>query len=302
LAALAQPASPPSTTVAPVTVEAAAKPQIIEKEAHTFVQGYAAAQNPEVDQIGRWYDPVCAIVVGLPSDGDAAKIKARIESVAQSVGLPVPRAGCIPNVDVVFTDHPQLAMDMVAKRREYLLGYYHLHLRDELKKVTHPIQSWYVTATRGSGTGNVALAFSEFDGFSQQQTEVIDDPWNQPPNGCSDSPHATACLKSIFRNVFIVADSKALQGRDLGLVADYIVMLALSEPRSLDRCNPFPSVLDLFSRQACAAQAPDGMTPSDAAYLTALYASDLQAKKSGEQNEIANRMAKILVNANAGGK
>ena len=64
-AALAQPASPPNI-VSPVTVNAPPRAKTIEKQTHTFVQGHAAAQNPEVGQIGRWQGPVCVQVVGLP--------------------------------------------------------------------------------------------------------------------------------------------------------------------------------------------------------------------------------------------
>ena len=309
LAAAAQPAAPdagkaaPATVVAPVIVQAAptATPTVIEKESHTFVQSHASAHNPEIDQIGRWYDPVCVQVVGLPDAKEAANIKARIESVALAVGVPAARAGCTANVEIVFTPYPQLTMDVVAKRKEYFLGYFHTHERNRLKTVTHPIQSWYVTATRGEAVGSVALAFSMFASFNQQQTEVIDDPDNQPPNGCADSRVSTSCLWSSFHNVFIVADSKALQGKDLGLVADYMVMLALSEPHSLDGCNGLASVIDAFANSSCPGRAaPDGLTPADAAYLTALYQSDLRAKPESERYEIAQRMAKILLKANAG--
>ncbi len=227
VAALAQPApaakGAPSTTVSPLTVQAAPAPKVIEKLTHSFVQSYAAVPNPEIDQIGRWHDPVCVQVVGLPQADQAALIKARIESVARAVDLPAPwtsLTGCRPNVEIVFTDQPQRIMDVVAKSREYLLGYYHFHDRDRLKTVTHPIQAWYVTETRGIG-GSAGFIY-------QVKKEVIDDPENTPPDGCGDS-RFSACLRSAFHNVFIVADSKVLEGQDLGLVADYLVMQPSSD-------------------------------------------------------------------------
>ena len=297
-AALAQSAPPaPSTTVAPLTVQAAPSPKVIERQTHTFVQSYAAVPNPEIDQIGRWHDPVCVQVVGLPQADQAALIKARIESVARAVGLPAPwttPAGCRANVQIVFTDQPQRIMDTVAKTREYLLGYYHFHDRDRLKTVTHPIQAWYVTETRGIG-GSAGFIY-------QVKKEVIDDPENIPPDGCGDS-RFSACLRSAFYNVFIVADSKVLEGQDLGLVADYLVMQALSQPRSLEGCNALPSVIDRFAKSACPGRdPPDGLTPADAAYLTALYDSDPEGRKASEQSDIASGMARILIKAGAGGR
>jgi len=271
-AALAQPASPPaaqaapSTTVAPLTVQAAPTPKVIQKQAHSFVQGYAAVPNSEIDQIGRWHDGVCVRVSGLMPD-QAAVIKARIESVAQAVGLRAARAGCKANVEIVFTDQPQRTLDVVAHRRPYLLGYNKFYDPSRLRTVTHPIQSWYF-ATNVKWTCNVS--------------------------------RITACLDVGFANVFIVADSKALAGKDIGVVADDMAMLALSQPRSLDGCGALPSVIDGFAKSACPGRdPPGGLTPADAAYLTALYKTDLEAFKGYEMGELTSRMASILIKANA---
>ncbi len=43
----------------------------------------------------------------------------------------------------------------------------------------------------------------------------------------------------------------------------------------------------------------DGLTRSDVAYLTALYKTDLQARKGGQQTDIAGRMADMLLKAAA---
>ena len=293
----AKPASSADSSVAPVTVTAPRMSAIV-RQSYSFVKSHVAPDHPEIGQFGRWRDPVCVEVVGLPTPEQAAMVKARIESVAQAVGVPKPEANCRANVEIVFSDKPAQVMDLVAKRREYLLGYWHVHLREQLKRITHPIQSWYVTATQAEGSGDAALATNGFGQFVQTHgNKIIDDPWQMPPAGCAGS-HFTSCLTSEFNNVFIVADTKALQGRELGLVADYMVMLALSRPRSLDSCNGLESVLDLFVSPPCPSlKPPDGLTPADAAYLTALYESDLRAKKLGEQGEISMRMARILVKA-----
>lgn len=295
-----QPQTAPSTTVAPVTVEAAPKPKVIQQESRAFVQGYAAAPNAEIDQIGRWHDAVCVQVVGLVPEV-AATVKARVEDVAKAVGLKLQKPGCAGDIEIVFTDKPQALMDAVAKKNEVVLGYFHRHEGGRLKTVTRPIQAWYMTATRGGGGPPVGALFGGV-GNIEVHDEVIDDPENPPPTSCGDNPHFTHCLKSVFRNVLVVADANRLQGRDIGLLTDYIVMLALSQPKSLDGCGALPSVIDLLSPSGCPGrEAPDGLTPADAAYLTALYTADLEANKAGEQGDITNRMAKILTKAAASG-
>jgi len=311
--AQSQPAPAPkpeesSTTVAPVTVEAAPKPKVIQQQAHTFVEKYAATPNAEVDQIGRWREPVCVQVEGLvKAQGDL--VKARVEEVAKALGLPAARPACNANVEVVFTNRPQALMDDVAKQREQLLGYFHRHDHDKLKTVTRPIQAWYVTATQGGGGDNAGALFA-FGGQGgapvipvQTEKEVVDDPDSRPPTACGINHNFTSCLQSVFKNVFVVVDSKRLEGEDLGLITDYLVMVALSQPRSLDGCNALSSVIDLLAPSGCPGRSPpDGLTPADAAYLTALYTADLEAKKAGEQGDIAGRMAKILTKAANGGR
>jgi hypothetical protein len=313
-AALAEPAAPaaPSTTVAPVTVEGST-PKTITTESRAFVVSRATAPNPDVGQIGRWHKAVCVDVEGLAQPAQANEIKTRIESVAQSVGVPAARAGCTANVEIVFTDNPQGTMNDVAKRREDLLGYYHRTERDRLKTVSRPIQAWYKTSTRGAGN-NAGLVTAYYQNPSLPAdnpiipdfpgrtpgSESIDDADGHVPTGCTDAPHFTACLTSQFENVFIVVDSKALQTKKIGVgvAADYLVMLALSQPKALDGCGSLASILDLTAKAACPGrELPDGLTVADAAWLTALYASDPEAKGDGEQSEIASRMADILIKA-----
>ena len=305
--ALAQPVSAAGAQEAPpepqsnVTVHAPLSPKAIREQAGRFVDSYAAAANPEIDQIGRWRDPVCVRVLGLPHADQATKIKARIETVARAVGLPAAPPNCKANVEIVFSDQPQAAMDYVARRRDDVLGYYHATRANKLKTVTRPIQSWYVTSTHSDGVDSGILAFSGVPTtFIQRDNDVIDDPDNMTPTGCTGS--LTPCYTSEFVNVFIVADSKALDRVPLGAIADDMVMLALSQPRSLNGCNALPGVMDRFAPSPCPGRdAPDGLTPPDAAYLDALYSADLESRKSSEQADIARRMAKILVSASAAG-
>jgi hypothetical protein len=272
---------------------------VIHEQSLSFVQAYAATPNPNVEQIGRWSEPICVLILALPLADQAAKIKARIDSMAKAVGLPAARAGCRPNVEIAFEDDPQRSMDGVAKRLEPLLGYYHLSMTKQLKTVTHPIQAWYVTSTNSKAVNTAALIGSGLPpSYYLRPTEVPDDPENGTPTGCLS--RFTSCYTSSFYNVLIVADDKALVGKSLTLVADDMVMLALSQPKSLDGCNVLPSVIDRFGRSPCAGRdPPTGLTPADVAYLTALYSADPDGKKTVEQIDIADRMAKILIKAKA---
>jgi len=295
----AVPAAPARAPFSATSVALVTRPADVRKQTDSFVRSYAAS-TAKLGQIARWGDPLCVQVIGLAPE-PAAHIRARIEAVAKGVGQSVLAAGCTPNIEIAFTDQPQSLIDRLAARQEELLGYHHRDVKT-LKTVTRPIQAWYVTATVSRGGPNAGALFSSNVAGSregvnvQTNARVTDDPDNRLPMGCGDS-RFSSCLESVFDNVLVVVDMGRVRDKGAGQVSDYVAMLALSQPRSLDGCNVLPSVTDLFAPACPGHVAPDGLTPADTAYLTSLYATDPEARKAGAQSDIAWRMARILVSA-----
>ena len=303
--AMAQTPENAAPAVAPLTVEGAAPPKTIQKQAWSFVQTYSVG-SPKLDLIARWREPICVEVVNLTPE-QAAMVKARIEEVAKGVGLQSRGAGCQSNIQVVLTSQPQAFVDKVAKADEHVLGF---HYRSDLKRVktvTHPIQAWYKTATQGGKVGHAGLPFAfvtcEVDACTNpgnlkgetQAPETLDIPENGTPPGCAGSL-INHCERSVFKNVLVVVDSRVVTGKSLGPLADYLAVLALSQAKSLDGCSAFPSILDLMAKSPCPGRdPPGGITAADAAFLTALYAANPEAAAIAEQNDIAGRMAEILI-------
>jgi hypothetical protein len=309
-----KPAPPPGaapTVVAPVIVEAT-KPAELKRQTYSFVQTYSAPTE-RLDQVARWAQPVCVTVQGLPLSADT-EVKARVEEVATALKVPVRGASCPPNLQIVFTDQPQAFMDKVANEHERLLGYWHHRDRDKLKTVTRPVQAWYVTGTGGSGTDTTALMFEYVKAGGQAGTNQpprrgtvgqqphgfqYDDEDNYwwGPTGCGDNTHFTGCLTSEFQSVLVVVDTNRMGDYGPGLISDYVVMLSLAQPKSLDGCNVLPSVIDLFS-EGCPNFGMEGLTRADVAYLTALYRTNLEGRKAVQQTDIAEKMADMLLKAN----
>ncbi len=149
-----------TTPVGPVTVEAT-RPGELRKPTDKIVETFSATTH-NLDQLARWDIPVCLLVKGLPAEA-SAQVKGRVEEVAAALKVRVAKAGCGPNIQIIFTDQPQPLLDRVAAQHEHLLGYWHHRDRDKLKAVTHPIQSWYVTATNGSGGPTAGMAFENIE-------------------------------------------------------------------------------------------------------------------------------------------
>ena len=297
--------------------------------AERFVESYAALNQSHV--AARWLTSLCIRVVGLPSD-QAAAVKARIEAVGKAVGIPAPsgerqvvtgsriggrlfvdpRGGCLgDNIEIGFTSDPQGMLAGVMKRGTRALGDSTSPTKD-VKTVTLPIQAWYLTngislaandASRGTGANSlkvdVVYQFEYGTTFSAPTPQTGGD--SGYGSACCGGDYAGSGAAAIdahrgFHNIFIIVDARKVQGKSLGLISDYVAMLALSQPGNLGQCNVLPSITDLFAN--CPGRsAPDGLTPADAAFLTALYAKDGAQVRPALEDGIAKRMADILSSA-----
>ncbi len=102
----------------------------------------------------------------------------------------------------------------------------------------------------------------------------------------------------MFWNVLVVVDVGKVRDQPVSSLTDYVAMLALSQPRSLDGCMPLSSIIDLEAPAPCdGREPPEALTPADTAYLDALYASDPLANRTLQQAVMSKRMAGDLVKA-----
>ena len=319
--------SPPATTVSPVTVEAPVKASDLARS-RSFIDSYASP-TAKLDRYARWAAPPCVAVSGL-APAQAASVKARIEEIARSAGLTVGAPGCRANVEIEFTAQPQALVDQIVAKSPQVLGFQPGLDPAALKTVSRPIQAWYMTASRGGvnalakssamagaprpslpapdpGTSTLArhappsaAAWAQTNsvlnslggatpGSVLSTPESLDGPGRSSGAGCE--PRAPTC-QSVFWNVLVVADVGKVQDHSVQSLTDYVAMLALSQPRSLDGCMALASIIDLLAPEPCPGRdAPDGLTAADSAFLTALYASDPMANKALQQSAMSARMA-----------
>ena len=247
---------------------------------------------------------VCPITLGLsPAFNDF--VTARIVAVARSVGSKVQPIGrCQPNVEVVFTPDPQGLLDDMARNTQGAILGFHFNFEERgLQRVTRPIQAWYATGTiseRPAYATNV-IDTSGLQPITPAQTPgtgraVLDRAyWQDAYTGTGSHLHFGN--SSELMNVLIVADLGKLDGREIGPLADYVAMLSLSQPRSLDDCNTLPSILDMMASGCAGRPSPQAITDSDTAFLKALYASDISASGDAARFRIEHGMAKDVAAA-----
>lgn len=262
-----------------------------------FVQAFASPSRM-TGKLARWEDGVCPVTVGLkPKFTDF--ISRRVRDVGTQVGAPVnARKSCSPNIEIVFTTAPQGLLDNVRKRHSEYLGYADSSAQKAtLATVSRPVQAWYTTQTKDL-RGQAEIDSPRNGGVDQ----IIPDPF--VPNGfihlSMPTAHARAVsggrlddgTRSAFYHVIIVADPNKLLDHQIGSLADYIAMLALTRISSLDTCQQLPSIVNLLA-PGCASPAT-ALTDSDLGYLKGLYSMRASGKLSVQQDEISYRMQQGL--------
>jgi len=253
---------------------------------HTFSRTFATPTEVS-GKMARWERRVCPIVVGQNAHY-AAFITQHIKYVALAAGAPVAvEPSCRPNIEIVFTTTPQQLLDNVRKEHVAFLGYAsNMAQADRLARVRHPIQAWYTTANM------------DLNGF-----EKID---NSRTIGLGDSGEFAASLmmgnvtglrmrdgrKSTLYHAIIAIDPAKLLDHEIGGVADYISMLALSQMTTLNQCQPLASIINMLV-PGCAAAASE-LTANDLAYLRGLYRMPLDGNLRMQEDGIGREMAAAL--------
>jgi hypothetical protein len=263
-----------------------------EKQIESFVES-RAAPSVRLGKIARWETGICPAAAGLKPEL-LHFILQRLRANAAKVGAPVnPSASCRTNVEIIFTPAPQALLDNLRKSQEDYLGYHaNAAQAARLAKVTHIIQSWYATGTIDSN-GSVqadlrrrGMPFCMDEPECRIVTEV-------PPSAVTGS-RLNNGLHSGFLNVIIVADRDKLLNQEIGAMADYISVLALSQPGSLDDCAPLQSILNLLAPGCTGVAAASELSAADENYLRALYRMTPDALLQAQRGEISFQMKQTL--------
>lgn len=288
--ASAQSGSSPTPNRPETVIVTAHKPQQdLDTIVSQFVDLHATANRKTGQYMRDDIGPVCPLTLGLPQAFNDF-VTARVVQVAASVGAKTDASGtCKHNIEILFSDEPEAVVKSLAERtRGAILGMHYVHETPRLLEVTHPIQGWYITGTRMVEGTIEPVTTIELDGSAKSaddRTPRIDSAYRSAPPRVSTGTRLPSRRVSSLINVLIVADIREVAGHEIGPVADYIAMLGLSEPRSLDQCNSLPSILDLMSSECGSRAKPDKLTDSDIACLKGLYAADLGATTNSMQKE-----------------
>lgn len=294
----AQPADPP---VESVTVTAAREAAIAK-----FIKTRAAPTRM-TGKIARWKARICPLAYGIPAAYSSYVVQ-RVREVAKLVGARTDAdEKCRGNIQIVFTTKPQELLDNIRRRHSNNLGYYDTaEQAREMTVLKRPIHAYYATRTTDL-RGNSQIDTKKTTGISVDMPGI---PLPSADGGGTSTintlnmPNASAMsvtgsralgdgLTSEFQHVTIVVDTNKVIAMEMGTLADYIAMLALSQPQNFDTCQDLPSITNLLVTPACTAE---NMTVSvsahDLAYLDGLYKMNMAGTLQTQRSEIGYQMKK----------
>jgi len=198
---------------------------------------------------------------------------------------------CRPNILVLATPEPQALLGFIRSKRPTLLGPHYISQREKIATMTLPVQAWYSTATE------------DFRGFISADLPSWDLGYGVMSSSYGTLGFAGAYvsgsrtgngLKSEFTTAVIIVDTRKIAGQEIGPIADYIAMLALSQGKSYDTCQDVPTINNLMASGCPADLKPAALTDIDATYLRGLYKMDAGRDFLGQRGSIAFAMKKEL--------
>ena len=213
----------------------------------------------------------------------------RIVRVAMTAGAPLDSSQpCRPNIVVLATPEPQKLLDFIREKRKDLLGFHYRPQAQRLATMTLPVQAWYSTATE------------DFYGFISADLPSGDLGYGvMSATGQLGSYHTSGSrtgdgLKSEFSTAIIIVDTTKIAGQEIGPIADYIAMLALSQGQYYDVCQEIPTITNLMAPNCGGDSRPVALTDIDVTYLRGLYKMNAGTSFLGQRGSIAFEMIKDL--------
>ena len=277
----------PSDGVGVESVIVTAPGQRPEKALNNFVIGHTAP-SPLLGKIARWKTGICPLTVGLPARFNVY-ISQRILRVATTAGAPLASSEpCRPNVLVLATPEPQKLLDFIREKRKALLGFHYRPQAQRIATMTLPVQAWYSTATEDfKGFINADLPSGSL-GYGVMSNDGEVGGYYTSGSRLGDG------LKSEFTTAIIIVDTTKIGGQEIGPLADYIAMLALSQGQYYDVCQEIPTITNLWAPGCGGDRKPAGLTDIDVTYLRGLYKMNAGTSFMGQRGSIAYEMKKDL--------
>ncbi len=252
---------------------------VVQGQRREIAQALRKLINPaDSEQLARFEDAVCPIVIGMPRDWTATLTRMIRDNVV-AVGGKVGKPGCNVNAAVIFIDEP---VELIKALGEEEPGFINM-TPPELAKFTaapRPVVSWHVTDT-----------FTR-DGveMGQMGSLGVGSPGPGSPTAARVNRQASASrlYSSIREDMlvgFVVFDRMATPGKTLRQLADISTMHLLLDINQRAGERDPGSILSLFEERAEGMPAPARLSKFDRGALRGFYTQRENNRTATQQAE-----------------
>ena len=250
---------------------------VVQGQRREIAQALRKLINPaESEQLARFEDEVCPMVIGMPKDWTASLIRMIRENIA-AVGGKVGKPGCSVNAPIIFIDQPLELIQALAKEEP---GFFNMTPRElaQFTATAKPIASWHVTET-----------FSR-DGVQLGQVGEMGVGSTGPGAPASATINRNSAASRLYSNVredmlagFVVIDRQKTPGKSLRQLADIATMHLLLDVNQETRERDAGSILSLFEDRPDGAAAPLRLSKFDRGALRGFYTQRENNRTAAQQ-------------------
>lgn len=252
---------------ATATATATGPKAISTKQARRFVRQISSAAG---DQLARFADPVCPLVIGMPDDM-VRTIEQRIRDIAAEAGARIGAGGCRANLVAIVAADPETLTGGLRKHYPALFqGLSSAELRRTMRE--GPVRVWNMVEVRSEeGQG--------LDGGDPEAAPVLK---------VRTSSRLTLSAQTVTVQSMVVLDASAVVGKTLDQLAGYVAMRTLAGARATGGTGVADTILSLFD---AGATPPPALTAIDRDVLEELYAMRPNMRAAWQKGRISRRIA-----------
>ena len=289
---------PPGSVAQLPSEEMAQSPEIVVRGVKTQnqrIRTFAKTLTPARmdDQFGRFMNPVCPAMIGLPlHEGEA--IVDRFRAVAKASRVPLGAKPCVANILLIAVKNKRVFIESLPGSTPGLVHGLRRKRIATLARSPSPVSAWQVVGVLDENGLSAASS-----------TTDSDNPASAAPTVASNSAsRLTKATQAGFLVSVLVVERAALSQMSTRQFADYAAMRTLAPIDPLSKRHalagnpnadlPAPSILSLFDKNLSPVDAPPSLTWWDFAFLRALYEIRMNKIAIFQRSEIQSRMARHL--------
>ena len=221
------------------------------------------------EQLARFEDKVCPMVIGMPRDWTATMTRMIRENIA-AVGGKLEPAGCKPNALAIFIDQPRELVDALHEAEPHL---FNMTPREftQFAALPGPVWSWHVTDMRDRDGNQVAQGSMGGNDFAVIKNAA-----------------ATRLYSNVREDMlagFVVLDRQQTVGRTLRQLADLTTMHLLLDVKPGAEKQDMSSILSLFEARSTAGATPARFSSFDRGILAGFYKQRENNRTAVQQRE-----------------